>query len=183
MSRQLVSIVAAAFATGFLCVSVSSADEMKVGFVNTQEFISKSVRAQAQRKKLLELYQVKKSALEKRAKELQGLKNEMSGQYQALEKEAKNERVKQMALKRTEFKLSEQEAKNTVRNEDRDVTNTLQQDVVKIVHKIRQDKKLGVVFNSSALLSADEKLNLTEEVARAYDAEASPGSKSGAAGK
>jgi Skp family chaperone for outer membrane proteins len=177
MSRQLFVIVAAAFASAFPCVSVSSAQEMGFGFVNTQEFMVKSAKAQAQRKKLLDLYQKKKTSLERQAEELRGLRKDMRKQDQVLEKEERIEQIKRMAMKGTELRLSEQEAKNTVRNEDRDMTVTLQQDLLKIIHKVRQDKRIHLVFNSSALLSAEEGFDLTDEVARAYDADASADSK------
>ena len=47
-----------------------------------------------------------------------------------------------------------------------------QRDLTKIIARIRAQKGLKLVFNQAALLSADDALDITDEVAKAYDAEA-----------
>lgn len=173
MSRYLVSIIAAAFAAAFLCVAVSSAEDAKYGFVDMQKFMAESTKAKAQQQKLMDLLQVKKTALEKMARDIQTLKDGVG----VLDEAARNARIKDITMKETEFKLSEQEAKTVLQNAERDLMESLQQDMMRIITKIRQDKKLALVFNSAALLSADDALNITAEVAKAYDADTSAGAK------
>jgi Skp family chaperone for outer membrane proteins len=177
MSRYLGSILAAAFAAAFavafLCVSVSSAQEAKFGFVDMQEFTQKSTKFQGQQQKLMNLFNMKKSALEAKAKELQTLKDSA----QMLNDAARNEKIKEMTMKETELKFAEQEAKTLLQNEEQGMMQALQTDMKKIIAKVRQERKLVLVFNSAALLSADDALDLTKEVASAYDADASVPSK------
>jgi Skp family chaperone for outer membrane proteins len=177
MSRYLVSIIAAAFAAAFLCVSVSSAEDAKYGFVDMQKFMAESTKAKAQQKKLMDLLQVKKTSLEKMARDIQTLKDEVQKQAAMLDEKVRNDKIKEVTMKETEFKLAEQEAKSVLQNEERDMMESLQQDMMRIITKIRQDKKLALVFNSAALLSADDALNITAEVAKAYDADTSAGAK------
>ena len=49
---------------------------------------------------------------------------------------------------------------------------SFQRDLTKIIARIRAQKGLMMVFNQAALLSADDALDITEDVAKAYDAEA-----------
>jgi Skp family chaperone for outer membrane proteins len=177
MNRHLVSIAAAAFVAAFLCVSVSSAQEMKYGFVDIQQFMKDSKKFTDQQKKLMSLFEMKKSALETKAKELETLK---SG-AQVLTDAARNEKIKEITMKETELKLSEQEAKGLLQGEEQSMMQGLQDDLKRIIAKIRQEKKLSLVFNSAALLSADDALNVTKEVAAAYDADPSTPSKHSAA--
>jgi Skp family chaperone for outer membrane proteins len=173
MSRYLVSIIAAACAAAFVCVSVSSAEDAKYGFVDMQKFMAESSKAKGLQQKLMDLFQLKKTALEKMAKDIQTLKDGAG----VLEESARNARIKDITMKETEFKLAEQEAKNVLQNAEREMMESLQQDMMRIITKIRQDKKLALVFNSAALLSADDGLNITGEVAKAYDADTSTGAK------
>jgi Skp family chaperone for outer membrane proteins len=179
MTRYLVSIIAAAFAAAFLCVSVGNAQEAKFGFVDMQKFTQDSVKFKGQQKKLMDLYTVKKTALESRATELQKLKDEVQRQAGMMAEGARNEKIKEVTMKETEFKIAEQEAKNALQSEEQSMMQALQEDMKKIIGKIRQDRKLALVFNSAALLSSDDAFDITADVAKAYDADASIPGKPG----
>jgi hypothetical protein len=49
-----------------------------------------------------------------------------------------------------------------------------QRDLTKVIGRIRAQKGLIMVLNQGALLSADDSLDITADVAKAYDAEAAP---------
>jgi Skp family chaperone for outer membrane proteins len=173
MSRYLVSIIAAAFAVAFLCVSVSSAQEAKFGFVDMQKFTQESNKFKVQQKKLMDSFQLKKTSLETMGNAIQSLKEQVQRQAGMLDDKAKNEKIKEVTMKETEFKIAEQEAKNALQNEEQMMMQILQEDMKKIIGKIRQDRKLALVLNSAALLSYDEAFDITADVAKAYDADAS----------
>jgi Skp family chaperone for outer membrane proteins len=181
MSRNLVIIVAAAFVAAVLCVSASNAQEAKFGFVDMQKFTQESNKFKGQQKKLMDLFTMKKSALEAKAQELQKLKDDVQKQAAMLDEKARNDKIKEITMKETEFKLAEQEAKSLLQNEEQILMQGLQEDMKKVIQKIRQDKRLALVFNSAALLSADDALDITGEVAKAYDSDASIPGKGGAA--
>jgi Skp family chaperone for outer membrane proteins len=79
---------------------------------------------------------------------------------------------KNIGMKEMELKLAEKSAQNSLQNEEQEAMKIFQRDLVNIISKIRTQKGLTMVFNQAALLSADDALDITAEVAKAYDATA-----------
>jgi len=171
MKRLVITFIAATCAA-FLGFGNCAAENMSVGFVDFQTLLQKSKKAQETQKKLQLLVQKKSAELDARKKELLQLQDELQKQGPMLKEETRNEKIKIIGMKEMEYKLAEQEAKKSLQKEQRDVEEAFHRDITKIIGQIRQQKNLTMVFNAAALLSVDDKLNLTEEVVRVYDAAA-----------
>jgi Skp family chaperone for outer membrane proteins len=149
------------------------AQGLKIGFVDFIQFADKSAKAQAQQKKLIQLVSQKREELEKKKRELLDLQDQLQKTGPMLKEEARNAKIKELGIKEMELKLLEKEAENAVRNEQRVAQEVFQKDVIKVITAIRKQKGLTLVLNSAAILSVDDALNITDEVIRAYDAQAS----------
>jgi outer membrane protein len=152
---------------------MGEAQDMKVGFVDLQKFAEKSLKAQTMQKKLMDLMNTKRQALENKKRELTDLQEQLQKQGPMLKEDTRNQKIKEIGIKEMEFKLAEKEAQSALQNEERDAMQIFQRDLTKIISRIRTQKGLTLVFNQAALLSADDSLDLTEEVAKAYDASTS----------
>lgn len=172
MRKHLLSFVCAVSALVLVCVVTGQAQDLKVAFVDLQKFASKSVKAQTMQKKLMDLMNTKRTALENKKKELQELQEKLQKQGPMLKEDTRNQMIKEIGIKEMEFKLAEKEAQNSLQNEEREMMEIFQRDLTKIIARIRAQKGLIMVFNQAALLSADDALDITEDVAKAYDAEA-----------
>jgi Skp family chaperone for outer membrane proteins len=154
MRKHLFVALYATFASVFLSDVTSQAQEPRVGFVDFKRFAAKSVKFQAQHKKLMDLINAKREALERQKKEL-----ETEGRMADLRK-LERELAAETACSATSSEGSERNL----------MMLGLQQDLAKIIiSRIRVEKGLAIVFNREALLWADEALDLTDEVAKAYD--------------
>ncbi|MGO9566484.1 MAG: OmpH family outer membrane protein [Desulfomonilaceae bacterium] len=172
MRKHLLAFVSAVFALVFVCVITGEAQDLKVAFVDLQKFASKSVKAQTMQKKLMDLMNTKRSALESKKKEMSDLQEQLQKQGPMLKEDTRNQKIKEIGIKEMEFKLAEKEAQSSLQNEEREAMEIFQRDLTKIISRIRAQKGLTMVFNQAALLSADDALDITEEVAKVYDAEA-----------
>jgi outer membrane protein len=172
MRKHLLAFVCAVSALVLVCVVTGQAQDLKVAFVDLQKFASKSVKAQTMQKKLMDLMNTKRTALENKKKELQDLQEKLQKQGPMLKEDTRNQMIKEIGIKEMEFKLAEKEAQNSLQNEEREMMEVFQRDLTKIIARIRAQKGLIMVFNQAALLSADDALDITEDVAKAYDAEA-----------
>ena len=172
MRKHLLAFVCAVSALVLVCVVTGQAQDLKVAFVDLQKFASKSVKAQTMQKKLMDLMNTKRTALENKKKELQDLQEKLQKQGPMLKEDTRNQMIKEIGIKEMEFKLAEKEAQNSLQNEEREMMEVFQRDLTKIIARIRAQKGLIMVFNQAALLSADDALDITEDVAKAYDAAA-----------
>ena len=170
MRKHLLTVLCAVSALVFVCVVMGEAQDLKVGFVDLQKFAEKSMKAQTMQKKLMDLMNTKRMALENKKKELQDLQEQLQKQGPMLKEDTRNQKIKEIGIKEMEFKLAEKEAQSALQNEERDTMQIFQRDLTKIISRIRAQKGLTMVFNQAALLSADDSLDITDEVAKAYDA-------------
>ncbi|MGB9615683.1 MAG: OmpH family outer membrane protein [Desulfomonilaceae bacterium] len=147
------------------------AQEAKFAFVDFQKFAAKSKRAQSQQQKFAQMVDAKRAALESKKKEMEALNEQLQKQGPMLKEETRNEKIKQLGIKEMELKLAEKEAQNALQNEQREQQEIFRRDITKIINQIRTAKKYTLIFDSAALLSADDALDITDEVVKLYDAE------------
>jgi outer membrane protein len=171
--KRLVVIFITAICAAFFSFGTCAAQNLSVGFVDFQTLLHNSKKAQAQQKRLQALVARKSAALEAKKKELLTLQDELRKQGEMLKEDTRTTRIKEIGIKKMEYELAEQQAKKALQREQRDVEQAFHRDITKIIAKLRLQKKLTMIFNGAALLSVDDKLNLTNEVVRMYDATAS----------
>ena len=158
----------------------SDAQGVKFAFVDFQKFAAKSKRAQNQQQKFAQMVDAKRVALENKKKEMDTLNEQLQKQGPMLKEETRNEKIKQLGIKEMELKLAEKEAQNSLQNEQREQQEIFRRDITKIINQLRSQKNYTLIFDSAALLSADDALDITDEVVQLYDASEENG-KAGAA--
>lgn len=171
MKRHAVTTVCAALMMIVFSAGTCLAQQLKIGFVDFAKFATESKRAQEQQKRFQALVAQKRAILEKKKKELEDLQQQIQKQAPLLKEDTRNQKIKEVGIKEMELKLAEREAENTLRNEQREAQEVFQTDVVKVISDIRKQKGLTMVLNYQALLSADDSLNITADVVKAYDAQ------------
>jgi len=159
------ALVTAAFAFS----ATAQAQAPKIAFVDLQKFAQQSKRYRAQQKKLIELAQRKQAELEKKKEQLISLQEDLKKQGPMLKEDTRNARVKELGIKEMELKLSEKQAQNLLKSHQREYMEMLQKEIRKIISGIRKQKKLTLIFNSGALLGADDTLDITVDLVKAYD--------------
>jgi len=172
MKRGLVKVFCAAVALVFIASGVSVAQDLKIAFVDFNKFASISKKAQEQQKKFGEMVTAKRTALENKKKELDGLQEQLQKQGPMLKEETRNVKIKEIGIKEMELKLAEKEAQNQLQNEQREAQDIFRRDITKILNQMRADRNLSFILDSVALLSANDALDITEEVVRVYDGSA-----------
>lgn len=157
-------------ATVLALAGVVQAQGLRVAYVNFQAFAEKSKKYQAQQKKLAKLLALKQGELERKKEQLITLQEDLKKQGPMLKEETRNARLKEIGIKEMELKLSEKQAQTFLQNEQREAMELLRRDMKKIIATVRKRKKLTLIFDAVALLGADEALDITDSVVRAYDA-------------
>jgi outer membrane protein len=178
-TRALVTGLATTTALLFF-LGICGAQDIKVGFVDLMKFAQQSKKAQEQQQRLMKMAEKERTTLENKEKELVALQDQLQKQGPMLKEETRNQKVNEFNIKKMELEMAKKDAQNKLQNEQREAQELIQKDVSKVIGHIRTQKKLTLVFNSAALLSADDALDITDDVVRLYDAEAgkAPAAKS-----
>lgn len=178
MTRSMMMAACVAVAATLLICGVCQAQEAKFAFVDFQKFAGLSKKAMEQQKEFALMVEKQRANLEKLKKELLDLQDQLQKQGALLKEETRNQKIKEAGIKEMELKLAEKEAENTVRNAQQEFQKDFREAITKVIGTIRAEKRLTAIFDSAALLSADDHLDITQEVAHRYDAESG---KAGAA--
>lgn len=171
-------ILGAVLLFSLIFAGASLAQDGKLAFFDMQKFMTKSIKAKEMQKKLSDFRDVKVAALENKKKELMAMGEELQKQGPMLKEEKRNEKIIEIKKREVEYQLLEKEAQNAVQNEEREFMEVMQRDITKIIGKIRAQRNLAFVFNSVAMVSADDSYDITEEIIKAYDADGEAGKPS-----
>jgi outer membrane protein len=175
MKKHMLGLIGAALAVAVFVAGDGFAQDLKVGFVDFQKFAGKSHKAKEQQQKFAQFVDAKRTSLENKKKEIENLKEQLTKTGAMLKDDARNQKIKEIGIKEMEFQLAEKEAQNDLQNEQRDQQEIFRRDISKIITALRAEKNLQFIFDSAALLSADDSLEMTDEVVRRYDADTGSG--------
>ena len=170
MESRISLVIVAVFAFSLITAGYGTAQGIKVGFVDPQKLMSMSEKAKAKIQKLQELAKKKGEELNRLREEMQKLGEEMEKHGPMLSEDKKVELARKMEYKKIDYSIAEQQAKAYMQNESRETEMLVMQDLREVVGQVRKKMGLNLIFNSATLLSADDAFDVTEEVAKAYDA-------------
>jgi outer membrane protein len=168
--RALITGLAATIAL-FFFLGICQAQEIKIGFVDIMKMTQQSKRAKEQQQRFMQMLEKEKTVLENKQKELVDLQDQLQKQGPMLKEETRNQKVKDFNIKKMELEMADKDAKAKLQNEQREAGEIFQKDLRKIIGQIRMQKKLTLILNGEALLSADDALDITSDAVRLYDAE------------
>lgn len=171
--RTLISLSIATLILSLAFGTCFAQAPLTIAFVDLQQFQAKSKRIQEMQKHFAELNNIKRTGLEKKQNELKALSEQLQKQGPMLKEDTRNEKIKEIGMKEMELKLAQKQAETELQNEARALDETMMRDLVKIIGDVRKQKKLSLILNStSAILAADDSLDITDEVVKIYDASA-----------
>ncbi len=171
--RTLISLSIATLILSLAFGTCFAQAPLTIAFVDLQQFQAKSKRIQEMQKHFSELNNIKRTGLEKKQNELKALTEQLQKQGPMLKEDTRNEKIKEIGMKEMELKLAQKQAETELQNEARALDETMMRDLVKIIGDVRKQKKLSLILNStSAILAADDSLDITDEVVKIYDASA-----------
>jgi Skp family chaperone for outer membrane proteins len=154
--------------------AVGYAQEDKFAFFDMQKFMGNSEKAKGQQKKLTDLVDVQKKKLDGLKKEIMALNQEAENLGPMMKPEKQKQLMMDMEKKKIEYSMAEKEAQSAVQAAEQKLMGEMQAEITDKIRKIRADRNLAFVFNSVALVSADDTLDITAEVIKAYDGDTAP---------
>ncbi len=142
----------------------------KIAFVDVMKFQQNSKKVKALADKLRQLQEGKREALEQKGKEIQEMEEKLRKQGPMLKEETRKDLEKTLQIRMIEIREAEKSAKGELEREGRETERIVMEDLKKVVSGLRNEKQYMFIVNSFALLSADDALDITDEVVKRYDA-------------
>ena len=168
--KKLVLTIGISFfvATGNLAFAAS---EYKFGFVDLQAALNICKAGQDAKEEFAKRVEKAEGKLSSQQEELKRLKEILEKQSTMLSEEARKDKEWDYQTKLRDFKRLYEDSQDELKAKDSEVTKEILQEMVIIVHDYGKEKGYTFIFekSESALLYADESMDVTKDIIKIYD--------------
>ena len=161
------------FVMVFTATGAFGASEYKLGYVDLQKALNLCKAGQDAKEKFSKEVEKAEAQLALKQEELQKLKESLEKQSAMLNEETFKKKEKDYQAKLRDFKRLYEESQDELKAQDNDAVKEILAELVKVTQAYGEKNGYTLIFekSESALLFADEKLELTEEIIKLYDTE------------
>jgi outer membrane protein len=166
--KHLVGLVLISFL--FTVTSVLAADS-KVGFVDLQKALNFSQAGKTAKETISKKVKDYEGTIEGKKAELQKLKDELEKQAVLLSEQARAEKERDYQQKLKDFQRFTKDIQEELQRSDADFTRQILEKILKVIGEMGKAQGYTVILekSESSLLYADDQIDLTEAVIKAYD--------------
>jgi len=160
-----------------LSIAPALAAEAKLGYVDLPKAWNLSDAGKAAKEKIQKKVKEHEGAIDARQKELKKLKDELEKQALLLSDEARGAKERDYQQKLKEFQRYTKDIQDELQQQDADFTRQILEELFKVIKGIGEKEGYTMIFeqSESSLLYADDKIDLTDKVIKAYDAQGKKG--------
>jgi outer membrane protein len=153
------------------------AAEVKLGYVDLQKALNLSAAGKDAKEKIQKKVKEHEGAIETRQTELKKLKDDLEKQALLLSDEARGGKERDYQQKLKDFQRYTKDIQEELQQKDADFTRQILEDLFKVIKGIGEKEGYTMIFeqSESSLLFADDKVDLTDKVIKAYDAQSKKG--------
>lgn len=164
-------IVAALF-TLLLLAAPALAVENKIGYVDLQKALNTSEAGKAAKEKISKKVKEYEGTIDTRQKEIKKLKEELEKQAMLLSEEARGAKERDYQQKVKEFQRFTKDIQEELQQKDNEFTKQILEELFKVIKDVGEKEGYTLILeqSESSILYADEKVNLTDKVIKAFDA-------------
>ncbi len=170
MRRWLLVLMAGALVLGWHPM-LEAQDKGKLAVVDMEKFQEKSRNFQKIAEELRQKYENLKRKLDEEREGLVNLEDELRKQSMMLSLDAREDKQKQLEKKSRYFKFLQNEYTQEMKDAELEARRRVTKEVAKAVKDIGKKKGYLVILDKGTLglLYAEETIDITDEVIRAYD--------------
>ena len=167
------SILAIIFVMVVTVTLAYGASDYKFAYVDLQKALNLCKAGQDAKEKFAKEVEKAEGQLALKQEELQKLKESLEKQSAMLNEETFKKKEKDYQAKLRDFKRLYEESQDELKAQDNDAVKEILAELVKVTQEYGKEKGYTLIFekSESALLFADENLELTEDIIKIYDTE------------
>jgi outer membrane protein len=176
MQKRLMTMVLLAAVMVVMCSLLVQAQTIKVGIVNSQEILEKSIEGKKAIAQLEEKNRKTQQDLAKLDDQIRQLETKLNTQGLTMTQEAIISLSADLDRKRTERQRMAEDATKDMQELQQRLYLKIQNEVMPIINKLGQEKGLDLILDlrASGVLYFNPVVDLTSEVIRRYDATKTP---------
>jgi len=145
--------------------------DLKIAYVDFNKALNESDNGKRATKILEEMIKNKKSILLEKEKELKKLEDELKKQSSVLTPESRKDKEDQLSKLFRDYKRMGKDFQEEIQKKEAELTQEIQNDLLKIVNKIGEEEGYTILFErgASGTLYSQNKLDITQKVIKKYN--------------
>jgi outer membrane protein len=154
-----------------LVASPVMAEVQKIGYVDLQKALNLSAAGKVAKEKIKTKVQSYDVDVQQRQEELKKLKEDLEKQAMLLSDEARNAKEREYQQKVKDYQRFTKDIQETLQQTDADLTRKILESLLKVVQDVGKNKGYTLVLEKteSSIVYADESIDMTDEVIKAFD--------------
>ncbi len=166
--KRLITIV---LAIALLSAAPAFAENVKIGYVDLQKALNLSSAGKGAKEEIQSTVKEYEGEVQSRQEELKKMKTELEKQAVLLSEEARGKKEREYQQKLKDFQRFTKDIQEELQQKDADFTRRILEDLFLIIKEIGESNNYTLVLEKteSSILYADEKIDITEKVIKAYN--------------
>jgi len=158
--------------TILLLATPALAVDNKIGYVDLQKALNTSEAGKAAKERISKKVKEYEGTIDTRQKEIKKLKEELEKQAMLLSEDARGAKERDYQQKVKEFQRFTKDIQEELQQKDNDFTKQILEELFKVIKEVGEKEGYTLILeqSESSILYADEKVNLTDKVIKAFDA-------------
>lgn len=167
--KRFISIALVAI---FLAATPAFAADAKIGYVDLQKALNLSEAGKGAKEEIQSKVKEYETEVQKRQEELKRMKQELEKQAVLLSEEARSKKEREYQQELKDFQRFTKDIQDELKQKDADFTRRILEELFVIIKEIGQKEGYTMVLEKteSSILYADEKIDITGKVIKAYNA-------------
>jgi len=163
--------VVALFVCLGLVVAPMAAQAQKIAYVDLQKALNLSAAGKEAKEKIKAEVQGYDGEVQKRQEELKKLKEDLEKQAMLLSEEARNAKERDYQQKVKEYQRFTKDIQESLQQMDTDFTRKILEDLLKVAQDYGKSQNYTMILEKteSSIVYADEEIDITDEVIKAFD--------------
>lgn len=157
------------FALACVATQALAAQELKVGFVNTERIFREAGPAQKAQKKLEKEFAARDTELQKMGKQVRDLQAQVEKESVTLSEADKRNKERDLANLNREFQRSQREFREDLNMRKNEELAVVQERANKVIKDIAESEKFDLIVQDAVF--ASNKIDITDKVLKALAAE------------
>lgn len=172
---------AAALALLILAPSCLWAAEVKIGYVDLQKALNLSETGKKAKEQIAAQFKTYEGELRQRQEELKKLKDELERQAVLLSEEARADKEREYQKKLKDYERFGKDMQDELRQKDAGLTKQILEEIFAVINEIGEKEGFALILEygkdrgilertDTPILYAPDRIDLTDQVIKAYDA-------------
>ena len=154
-----------------LVATPAMAETQKIGYVDLQKALNLSSAGKEAKEKIKAKVQTYDAEVRERQEELKKLKDDLEKQAMLLSEEARNAKERDYQQKVKDYQRFTKDIQETLQQTDADLTRKILESLLKVVQEVGKSEGYTLVLEKteSSIVYADESIDISDEVIKAFD--------------